>query len=318
MTAQMTVVGGSYFEECCYPRKQIFRGSGCRAAALLSSLGVSVHLETFNGPTFRQSFRELAEGLGYSQNARNYAADVCFRYRFPLGHPDILPLQFTRISDEPPITAGNLLAFGLLEGRPTTHAKRVVYDPQDGALAIQYGANGSTAEELAVVVSLSEGRALTGEQEPEVIASALLGEPSTSIAIVKCGPQGALVRSGDQSAWIYPFPTNSVYKVGSGDIFSAAFAHAWLVDQIEPVEAAWFASRMVASYVESGSDRFSSEEIKIIRSQAREANLKVGVGYRRPIPATQIYLAGPFFSTSQQWLIDEVRGALNDMGFKVF
>ncbi len=36
------------------------------------------------------------------------------------------------------------------------------------------------------------------------------------------------------------------------------------------------------------------------------------------MPDGQIYLAGPFFNVGQQWVIDEARGALQDMGFNVF
>jgi hypothetical protein len=101
-------------------------------------------------------------------------------------------------------------------------------------------------------------------------------------------------------------------------VFSAAFSYAWLVEGQEPLAAAWFASRMVAGYVESSRDRFTAQEIDDFRAQARAANVRHGTGAYRPMPERQIYLAGPFFSTAQQWLVDEVRGALRDMGFRVF
>lgn len=34
--------------------------------------------------------------------------------------------------------------------------------------------------------------------------------------------------------------------------------------------------------------------------------------------AGRIYLAGPFFTASEQWLIDEARSALEEMGLRVF
>jgi hypothetical protein len=92
-----------------------------------------------------------------------------------------------------------------------------------------------------------------------------------------------------------------------GDVFSAAFSYAWLVEDQEPLAAAWFASRVAAGYVESSRDRFTTEEIGNFQAQAREAYERHGAGTHRMIPESQIYLAGPFFSTAQQWLIDEVR-----------
>nr|WP_315463310.1 PfkB family carbohydrate kinase [uncultured Rhodoferax sp.] len=318
MSVTLTVVGGSYGEECCFPRRKIFRGSGGRSAALLTSLGVNTELFTATGPALASEFGHIAQTLKYKIHAQQCASDIWFRYRYPLGHPDIHPSIPPSVTYSQAVQTNLLLAFGMIEGRPTTHAKRAVYDPQDGSNAKAYSSNGSTADELAVVVSYSEGRALTGEQDPSAMAQALLQEPGVSVAIIKCGPQGALVQTAGASAWVYPFPTARVYKIGSGDIFSAAFAYAWLVEDAAPVLAAWFASRAAAAYVESGQDRFTIEQVGDIWAQARNALRVTGTGSKRYIPKTQIYIAGPFFNTAQQWAIDEIRGALTDMGFSVF
>lgn len=318
MTAAITVVGGAYGELCSFPRKEIYRGSGGRAAAVLSGLGADVDFVTTTGPLLADRFSEIAKLLNYRLQTSPSSADIWFRYRHPLAQPDISPAIWPIWSNPPPIKADQMLVFGMLEGRPVSHARRAVYDPQDGSRSCAYGANGSTAGELAMVVSYSEGRAITHKRNPEEIASALLDDPATSVAIVKCGPQGALVRTANSTDWVYPFPTTRVYKVGSGDIFSAAFAQAWMIENLPPVEAAWFASRMVAAYVDSGQDRFDDEQVGNFRAEARFAHRKVGSGGARIIPDQPIYLAGPFFHTSQQWVIDEVRGALTDMGFKVF
>lgn len=318
MIAAITVVGGAYGELCSFPRKEIYRGSGGRAAALLSGLGVDVDFVTTTGPLLAARFSEIAKLLNYRLQASPSSADIWFRYRHPLAQPDISPAIWPIWSDLLPIKADQMLVFGMLEGRPVTHARRTVYDPQDGSRSRAYGANGSTANELAMVVSYSEGRAISGKRDPEEIALALLDDPATSVAIIKCGPQGALVRTTNSTDWVYPFPTTRVYKVGSGDIFSAAFAQAWMIDKLPPVEAAWFASRMVAAYVDSGQDRFDLEQVENFRAEARFTHRKVGSGGARVIPDQPIYLAGPFFHTSQQWMIDEARGALTEMGFKVF
>jgi hypothetical protein len=208
--------------------------------------------------------------------------------------------------------------FGMVETRPVIHAKRVVYDPQDGSRSQPFSANGSTTDELALVMSYTEARALSGETDPVGMARILLADPIVTAVVIKCGPQGALVKTRDAEEWVRAFPTRRVYKIGSGDAFSAGFAHAWLIEGQGAVAAAWFGSRTTAAYVETAQDRLDAALIATIRAEA-DAKAKVFVGETaRSIPRTQIYLAGPFFNTSQQWLIDEARGALTDMGFNVF
>ena len=83
-------------------------------------------------------------------------------------------------------------------------------------------------------------------------------------------------------------------------------------------EAAWFASRLTAHYVETGTDRVDQATSHDLWLEAKQKAKLVGDGEPRPLPESSIYLAGPFFNVSQQWAVDEARAALLDMGFKVF
>lgn len=317
MKPVICVVGGSYGEECAFPRRRIFRGSGGRAAALLSSSGMHTTLNTVVGRNDLEQAQALASRLGYQLQPTLTDQSVWFRYRFPLGRPDLYPPNVTTQSQSP-VSVENALVYGMVEGRPKVTAKMAVYDPQDGRASRHFADNGSSADVLAQVVSWSEGRALTGFDEPQDIAAALLSQPGTTVAIVKCGPQGALVATNSDQAWVHSFPTKNVYKIGSGDVFSAAFAYGWMCLEQAPVAAAWFASRCAAHYVEHGVDRFTAQLLTILRSESEAAHVTHGRGARRSIPQGQIYLAGPFFNVGQQWVIDEARGALRDMGFSVF
>ncbi|MFA6310759.1 MAG: PfkB family carbohydrate kinase [Sterolibacterium sp.] len=314
----IAVIGGAYGEECAYPARQVFRGSGGRAAAILASLGAQVSLTTALGDDLLPTFASIAQKLGYSLDAKPRSSDIWFRYRHPLAHPTIYPHSAPTTSYDLPVVADNVLVFGMIEGRPSVHAKRAVYDPQDGIAATSFGKNGSTADDLALVMSFSEGKALTGETSPEVMANKLIREQSVSAVIIKCGPQGALVRTEEATNWIRAFPTKRVYKVGSGDVFSAAFAFSWLLEGNDALSSAWYASSAVAAYVETAQDRFDANQQMKFRAQARHALEALTDTKPRRIPDTQIYLAGPFFNTGQQWLIDEARSTLTDMGFKVF
>jgi nucleoside 2-deoxyribosyltransferase len=243
--------------------------------------------------------------------------DIWFRYRHPLAKPDVYPATVASVNDRNDVVAAHALVFGMMEGRPKVTAKRAVYDPQDGFRAQHFRNNGSSAEELVIVASWSEGRALTNERSPERIAARLIADEGCTAVIIKCGPQGALVATATSQKWIGAFPSERVWKIGSGDVFSAAFAHAWLHEELAVLEAAWFASRTVAEYVGTRDEKFAPEILRQIREDAKAAIVKTSDN-ARAIPDATIYLAGPFFTTSEQWLVDEARFTLRDMGFKVF
>lgn len=309
------VIGGAYIEVCSYPRSTVYRGSGVRAACVLAGLGDGVTLHTILGEPLSEDFEKIAQIKGIRLCAGKRKQDISFHYRHPLDQPDIAmgdgrlpwPMEVPALE--------NALVFGMIEGRPVVHAQAVVYDPQDGEHALPFDANGSAAERLAIVASLSEARVLSGEQTPEEAACALL-RGGAEVVIVKCGMLGAvLATSCQQPTWIRAFPTDFVWKIGSGDIFSAAFAHAWLREQASPLEAAWFASRWVAEYVRTRCEQFSDQDLRILREEAAAATR-----LRNPpvVNSKPVYLAGPFFSTAQTWLIEEVRAALIDAGVQVF
>ena len=314
----IAVVGGAYGEECSYPRNKVaYRGSGGRASTFLSCIGVETIFHTILSESLLPKFKRISKTYGFSLQYQSKDSDIWFRYRHPLSKPNIYHQSLTTSKLEK-IDANFALVFGMLEGRPQVTAKKVVYDPQNGSNSEHFEDNNSTAEELALLVSLSEGQALTNQVIPEEIAKSLIARKHVSVVIIKCGPQGALVKTKNEEEWIKPFVTNKVYKIGSGDIFSAAFAYSWLIKGFCPFTAAWFASKATATYVESGTDLFEIETIEKLEINAAKDRLSFKGLKARDIPNTQIYLAGPFFDTSEQWLIDEAREALTEMGFKVF
>lgn len=317
-TNDITVVGGFYGEECSYPPRVLYRGSGGRAASTLRGLGASVKLVTSVGPSLNDAAVEIAKQRGFELRATSKAADVWFHYAHPLAAPSISNSGSKNVQKASPIEAEFSLVFGMLEGRPPVRARRAVYDPQDGSAAKPYWADGSTALELALVLSFSEGVALSGATQPSEIVESLLKGENVAAVILKCGPQGALVAIQKEKHWIRAFPTDRVYKVGSGDVFSAAFSYAWLLQKESVLASAWFASRTVAYYVESSDDTMLGIGVEALWQGARAAQSSMTDSAARPVPDTQIYLAGPFFSTAQRWLVDEARAALMDMGFKVF
>lgn len=316
MTVAITVVGGSYGEECCFPRSTVSRGSGMRAASVLAGLGDRITFETVHGPILGGDFAHICKLKGIALQAVIAETDIWFRYRHPLAKPDIYPANPPDLSERASVRAECALVFGMIEGRAKVAAKRAIYDPQDGFRAKRFSENGSSAEELVVLASLSEGRALTQKWSAEEIADELLADSNCVAAVIKCGPQGALVATGAAREWVGSFPTARVWKIGSGDVFSAAFAHKWFAEGAPALDAARFASRMVAEYVSTRMEVFDADRMKRIRADAAEAE----VTRDQPMPKTdaRVYLAGPFFTTAQQWFVDEVRSSFQDLGFAVF
>jgi hypothetical protein len=173
MKTPIAVVGGSYAEDCSFPRSTIYRGSGMRAACILAGLENPTTLYTVIGPDLANDFKDIAKRKGFTLESTSGEVDIWFRYRHPLAKPDIYPATAPTVSNRDDVIADHALVFGMMEGRPKVIAKRAVYDPQDGFRAQPFRANGSSAEELVILASWSEGRALTGEKTPEMIASKL-------------------------------------------------------------------------------------------------------------------------------------------------
>ncbi len=125
--------------------------------------------------------------------------------------------------------------------------------------------------------------------------------------IVKRGPLGATVFHASGSTNISCFRARRVFKIGSGDIFAAAFSLFWM-EGGETIEAAAdLASRAVACYVET-QDAFIPTKEELQRD------------YNQPVssPPDSVYLAAPFFSLEQRWLLEETKSLLEYFGCRVF
>jgi hypothetical protein len=204
-----------------------------RAASILAGFGSDVTLWTVTGPGLAGDFIDIAKRRSIKLESTSGSADIWFRYRHPLARPDVYPAVVSPAAYPNDVVADRALVFGMLEGRPKVLAKRVVYDPQDGFRARPFDENGSTAEELLIIASLSEGRALTAEEEPEKIARALLAIGKCVGVIIKCGPQGALIATATAQQWIRPFPSKRVWKIGSGRDESARSIQEVAEDQAQ-------------------------------------------------------------------------------------
>jgi hypothetical protein len=280
-------------------------GSGGRAAAALSKL-TSVELHTFFPEADKEDVVLNMAALGVDCVVHPSHHVIEFHYHFPLSPPRIAPVPLPT-ADDVTIQAEHIVRFGCLEGEMVVHAKIAVYDPQSGGQPAPFGANGSTADRLALVLNESELFVLSAAEPGEPIDTQVARlSDNPEVVIVKSGPHGAAVfLNGKRAGEVPVYKSENVYKIGSGDIFTAMFALGWIERGLSALEAANQASRYVAHYVETRLPEMPAEPpIKEPWSPKKAPG--------------KVYLAGSFFSTEHRWLVEETRAALLSLGIPCF
>ena len=125
--------------------------------------------------------------------------------------------------------------------------------------------------------------------------------------MLKRGSHGAVVVTASGEHPIPAYQTEYVWKVGSGDVFSATFAALWGCQNMSPDQAADLASRATASYVDTR--QLPAPDVAALQA-LQMTPIKPGSG--------MIYLAGPFFDIGQRWLVEESFSLLKELGASVF
>lgn len=308
----ITVVGGVYHERCMAPKWQEVFGSGGRAATALARMGAQVELHAYADPDLAEVFQQRAALEDFQLHVTDVRESAGFSYVHGLSSPTIYKPQ----SNLPPIPvkADRVVRFGMIEGDARVEADYAVYDPQNAFEPQSFSANGSTANHLALILNRHEAGLLHGTtgMPAEELAIALAASEGAEVVVIKMGPMGALVYSNGQFSQVPAYETTRVRKIGSGDNFVAHFAYGWLEAGLSPHDAADAASRATAYFCENQG--FATPKIL---SSYQPTPLQVSDSYRqgnRP----KIYLAGPFFSLAQLWLVEEARNTFLAMGLPVF
>ena len=311
-STSLAVVGGVYRERCWKPFWDEIFGSAGRAATAIARVGGLVTLYTYLEEGARETMTARAALEGFTQHPTTVKQSVLFEYLHGLSTP-----QITRpSSQEAPLTvsAAQVIRFGMLEGDAIVAADRAVYDPQNVRSPIHFQANGSTARELALVLNRAEATALAGSEGRSTrdLASALIDQKAASVVVIKNGPYGVTVHDGKAIRSISAYRSNRVWKIGSGDVFVAHFGYRWLIEGRSAVESADLASKATAYYCDT-------QGFPTLEQLEQYRPAPVGSGQRWQQGAKQqVYLAGPFFTLANLWLIEEVRLQLQNMGLQVF
>lgn len=303
-----TVVGGVYAERCIEPNWREVYGSAGRAAAAISGAVPGVRLATYRSNLLRDGLANLEAAFDLSLEGPEVGFAIAFDYTHSLAVPRIVPRP-DAIPQQAPIKIADdvVLRFGMLEGTARISARRAVYDPQSAFDPRPFAENGSTADELALILNQREATCLTGETDPRSAAAALLARGDAEVVVVKMGGRGALVASSAGSRIVPAYRSASVFKLGSGDVFSASFTQFWAIENRNAGEAADLASRATSRYCETMS--------LPIAAAADLCDLEAACVRSAP---GRVYIAAPFFNLAELWLVEELRDQLLAAGVEVF
>lgn len=300
----LDIVGGLYQELCETPAWDAVFGSGGRAASALADVSQSIRLHTYVSPGPAAEAAEVLRRAGVRVETLPRATDIVFSYLHPLSNPHLAP-PAAQIPKSAPlrVTGGAVLRFGFLEGDAVVDAERAVFDPQTARRSASFRANGSRANHLALVLNEGELQAWAGDRHLEAAARKALAEEEAEVLVLKRGVRGALVFEGQ--AHPHPIPayrTSRVFKIGTGDVFSAWFAHLWAVQGVSAPAAADRASRAVAAYAQSRT------------LPPPQLDLAALVTCDRP---GRVRLEGNPATLGQRFVLEETRYILQHMGLAV-
>lgn len=303
---QLSIIGGTYWETCVEPDHSSLYGSGLRAACALSDKDFDISFHTCIASEDADSLQRRADTMGFTLHSKLIEQTVEFRYYHPLS----IPAALSSVLEEPfihfdELRAEKILYYGMAEARPVVHGEYVVYDPQN---AVSFHETKSTAKHLALVLNRKEAHIIASmRNEPDLVkvGKYLLDQEGAEVVIIKDGANGGLVITV-QATSVFPiYDTDTVWPIGSGDAFSAAFAWQWMIKGLPAIEAADLASQFAAEYCETQILPFAQAPTR------REAIIKSKQNKK-------VYLAGPFFTSAERWLINELYAALRRFGAQVF
>jgi len=309
----MIIAGGTYYEECQFPPDGVLFGSGLRAAVATQTRTPSRNqLHTCIGSGDQEKLETYSNTFGFDVHATEISETVTFDYLHNHSNSQIIPNEapaydatLSRISGDA------VLRFGLIEGTAVVSGERVVYDPQAKDPA-RFNANDSTAEELALVLNCKEAAQLSGEAELEPIFEELMsGSEGADVVVIKRGPRGAIVRTHGMTTMVPVYQTESVWGIGSGDVFSAVFAAEWAENMISAREAAVSASKATAYYCRHRQLSTPTELVDSFISSTPSEFISPAAS------EPTIYLAGPFFDIGERYLVEEVKHLLEGEGVEI-
>lgn len=296
------IVGGTYYEVCHEPQYCDLFGSGLRGAIALSDKGFVINFHSSVGSEFRDQFHYKATLYDINDYMIVQDKSVIFDYYHPLSKPIPYNLPVDNFN-LPPLKAKNILYYGMIECDCLVDGEYVVYDPQNH---VGFKETKSKAEHLALILNKNEAMLLSDNISDNltIVGKHLLKTEGAEVVVIKNGANGAIVFFEDKYTVIPIFASETVWPIGSGDIFSAVFAWKWMIEKLPPHESALYASKYTADYCNSKNIPLSI--------RPREFDSITSTGRKK------IYLAGPFFTVAERFLVKEIHDVLESFDVEVF
>jgi len=309
----ITIVGGVYRERCMRPAWDDIYGSAGRAATAIARLGGQAELHACVDSSTQIVVDARAAAEGFQFNATTAQAGVTFEYIHGLANPDIR--RGTHVKSELQVSAEKVLRFGMIDGTAVVDAEYAVFDPQNAGGTESFRANGSEAKYLALVLNRHEANLLVPTSSgltAQELAIVLAEQESAEVVVIKMGPLGALVYDNGAISTVPAYRTERVWKIGSGDTFAAHFALGWMDNGLSAHDAASVASIATAFYCENQG--FPDQALLAgFKPYPLQPSARYRDGY-----APKVYLAGPFFTLAELWMVGQARRDLLAMGLDVF
>lgn len=297
----MDIAGGLYRELCETPAWDEVFGSGGRAVAALVGVSLELRLHTYVsiGPASEAADQLRAQGVEVLDRPR--ATEIVFSYLHPLSDPHLAPSPVALVPENALRAAGQtVLRFGFLEGDVIVDAHRAVFDPQTARRSASFRANGSRADHLALVLNEGELRASHTTTDLYEAARAVMTRERADVLVLKRGAHGALVFDGAGAPGPVPaYRSETVFKIGTGDVFSAWFAHQWGENGRSARDAADLASRAVAAYAQTRTLPPPTLELPALR-----------LGGTRG----RVHILGAPTTLGRRFVLEEARHRLREMG----
>ena len=305
----LKIIGGIYREICIDPRSDNLYGSALRSALAISKGCEDLSLVGMVEPETKEKVVEIAKTFKFKVETKDREKEIEFIYDTPISIPRIYGLTINSIPTVE-ISASNIICFAMVEANIKVSADHLVVDPQ--GLSEIDGRISWSADHLAIVANKSEAAGFLNNREsldPEVLAQKLREKYNAEVIVVKCGALGAVVLDSGGTQRVPAYYTNKINPIGSGDIFTSVFAFYWAEMRANPITAAENASKATTEWVMNGP-----LQVINFNKSVTAPNAEV------PISGllSKVYLAAPFFTVSERWLLDLCRSALTNLGATVF
>jgi nucleoside 2-deoxyribosyltransferase len=305
----MLIIGGIYEEICAAPEwNQIFGSAGRAACAIYAIFKSRVKLVGCYSKANYEALKACFAPYHVDLDIKLGKGHVVFEYVHPLARPKCYATGMYLSASTISASANLVLFFGMMEGIPRISANTLIIDPQGRKLTELLRSDFIKARRIAIVANLDEISEQPNLRVDGNVRELFRIRDSIDLIIVKMGIEGALLfsRNRKKPLRILPYQSNKIFKIGSGDIFSATFAHAWGKLAMNPAQAADMASRAVAFYVNDPYLNFNRKTLRKAKP------------IKRVRKSGRVYLAAPFFTLADKSVLNEARSALASLGIKVF